>query len=68
MFYDVVTRCVRVLRICVRVLRDVTVLAEVSSADDLQSVSSTFVPSSPVGFPTKLQFRSLVLLDSTSSS
>jgi hypothetical protein len=32
MFDDVVTRCVCVLRICVGVLRDVTVLAEMSSA------------------------------------
>jgi hypothetical protein len=42
MFDDVVTRSVRVLRICVGALRDVTVLAEFSSADeptDLQSVS-----------------------------
>jgi hypothetical protein len=40
MLVDVVTWCFRVLRICLRVLRDVTVLAEMSSAEstDLQSV------------------------------
>jgi hypothetical protein len=45
MFDDVVTRCVRVLRIYIGVLHDVTVLADMSSAGeptDFKSRRSSF--------------------------
>jgi hypothetical protein len=41
MFFDVVTRCVRVLRICAGVLRDVTVLAGRESVVLLEELGIT---------------------------
>lgn len=46
---DVVTRCVCVLRKCVSVLRDVTVLAEVSSGAESTGLQSVKQASMTVG-------------------
>jgi hypothetical protein len=54
MFDDVVTRCLGVLRICIGVLRDVTVLAEMTGADEPTDFNSPSLRSTcPHGRPAE---------------